>query len=528
VVRARSWRTLGGTIGWAVSCVLAAVVLVIAGYAHYVQRQVGGLASSNVDTGGPQTGAMNILLMGLESRTDYNGNILPAKLLAALHAGSVRGVEFEGVGGQDTNTLILIHIFAGGQKAVGFSIPRDDLVTFPQPYDGESQGKIDQAYGLAWAQSLNETVNSKMSHNQRYFLANEAGQAAAIATVSAVTGEHIDHFAEVNLAGFYALAQAFHGIEVCVKSWDGGRNLHDTNSGFSQPHAGYLHLGAAQALSFVRERDNLPNGDLDRTHRQQAVIDYVLWQLGHQGALTDLGQLTNLLGVARKYLIASGGWNLLEFANEMHALTGKNLTLGTLPIQTTQNGVLVNGVPQDVDIVNLPYARHLVQSMFSQPPADQATGPAAKKKPASARSIPPPSTVTVDVYNGGTTDLLAAAVSQALVSAGYKAGSTGSPTAQAQTVQASTQVFYGTGASANAAKIAKYFGATATAARAVAAGHVEVLLGTTSTSVPVGIGPSSSGSAAATPTATSAVNNGQAGGAVTVKGNAPFGIPCEY
>jgi len=30
-------------------------------------------------------------------------------------------VENEGVGGQDTNTLILIHIFAGGKKAVGFS-----------------------------------------------------------------------------------------------------------------------------------------------------------------------------------------------------------------------------------------------------------------------------------------------------------------------------------------------------------------------------------------------------------------------
>ena len=81
-------------------------------------------------------------------------------LLAALHAGSVQGVEFDGVGGQDTNTLILIHIFAGGQKAVGFSIPRDDWVTFPQAYDGQSEGKIDQAYGLAYAQSLNETVNS--------------------------------------------------------------------------------------------------------------------------------------------------------------------------------------------------------------------------------------------------------------------------------------------------------------------------------------------------------------------------------
>ena len=49
-----------------------------------------------------------------------------------MHAGSVYGVNNEGVGGQDTNTLILIHIFAGGQKAVGFSIPRDDWVTFPQ------------------------------------------------------------------------------------------------------------------------------------------------------------------------------------------------------------------------------------------------------------------------------------------------------------------------------------------------------------------------------------------------------------
>src|SRR5690348_7546429 len=521
------------------------MVLAVAGYAHYVQRQVGGLASSNVDTGGPQTGAMNILLMGLESRTDYDGNVLPAGLLAAMHAGSVNGVLHEGVGGQDTNTLILIHIFAGGQKAVGFSIPRDDLVTFPQPYDGESEGKIDQAYGLAWAQSLSQTVNSSMSRDHRYFLANEAGQAAAIATVSAVTGEHIDHFAEVNLAGFYALAQAFHGIEACVKPWDGGRNLHDLNSGFNQRHAGYLHLTAAQALAFVRERDNLPNGDLDRTHRQQAVLDYVLWDLGHQGALTDLGQLTNLLGVARRYMIASGGWNLLEFASEMHALTGRNLALSTLPIATTQNNVMVNGVPQDVDIVNLPYVRNLVQNAFSQPSAIQPKGPAAKKKPA---SIPPASTVTVDVFNGGTTDGLAAAVSQALVAAGYQAGATGSPAAQSQTVRPATQVFYGTGAAANAKKIAGYFGAAAAAAGSVAAGHVEILLGTTSTAVPAGLGASSAGSGPASATApsatapsatapsatgpaagaSSAANNGQAGGAVTVKANAPYGIPCVY
>jgi hypothetical protein len=67
----------------------------------------------------------------------------------------------------------------------------------------------------------------------------------------------------------------------------------------------------------------------------------------------------------------------------------------------------------------------------------------------------------------------------------------------------------------------------------VAAGHVEVLLGTTSTAVPAGLGASSSGSGLASPaapsaSASSAANNGQAGGAVTVKANAPYGIPCVY
>ena len=34
--------------------------------------------------------------------------------------------------------------------------------------------------------------------------------------MQAVTGQHIDHFVEVNLAGFYYLAAAFGGIEVCI------------------------------------------------------------------------------------------------------------------------------------------------------------------------------------------------------------------------------------------------------------------------------------------------------------------------
>jgi LCP family protein required for cell wall assembly len=526
---------IAGKVGYAVSCAVAAVVLVVSGYAYKVVSLADGLGGGVSITGSSSSsvGAMNILLMGLESRTDYDGNTLSAGLLAAMHAGSVYGVENEGVGGQDTNTLILIHIFAGGQRAVGYSIPRDDYVTYPQAYDGQSAGKVDQAYGLAYAQSLSSTVSSSMSSDQRYLAANQAGQAATIATVQSVTGQHVDHFAEVNLAGFYYLASSFGGIEACLKPAGGNSNLTDANSGFNATLDGYnvkkggtqyLHLAAAQALAFVRERDNLPNGDLDRTHRQQAVLDYVIWKLENDGALSDLGELTSLLSTAKKYLITDAHWNLLDFATDMHALSGKNLQFYTAPIQAYAT---IGG--QDVNQVDVATIQAAIEAKFNPPaPAAKASGSAKATK---AAPVPPASTVTVDVYNGGLTGGLAGGVSQALVAKGYKAGAVTDAAAQSQTVAAATEIFYGSGASANAAKIAGYFGATATALKSLPAGHVEVLLGTGSTAVPASIAPAgaaASSSSASASASSSAGNNGAAGGAVTVTSKAKYGIPCVY
>ena len=71
--------TIAGKVGYAASCLLAAVLLVVSGYAHKFDGLVTGLASSNAISGGAQTGAMNILVMGLESRTDYQGNTLSSR-----------------------------------------------------------------------------------------------------------------------------------------------------------------------------------------------------------------------------------------------------------------------------------------------------------------------------------------------------------------------------------------------------------------------------------------------------------------
>src|SRR5580704_11312935 len=138
-----SRRSRAGTLIYALSCLAAAVALVVSGFSYFVVRDVASIGSSHAIVSGPSVGAQNILLMGLESRRDWNGNILPNSILSKLHAGNAQAVA-NGEGGNDTNTLILIHIFAGGKRAVGFSIPRDDWVNFADTVGPQQSGKIDQ------------------------------------------------------------------------------------------------------------------------------------------------------------------------------------------------------------------------------------------------------------------------------------------------------------------------------------------------------------------------------------------------
>ena len=571
-------KLIAGKVVYGAACVVAAVTLVLSGYAHKVVGLVSSTGQGISINGSPAVGAMNILVMGLESRTDYQGNTLPNSLLTAMHAGNASAVSAGQVGAQDTNTLILIHIFAGGQRAAGFSISRDDLVTYPHAtYLGITRGKIDQAYDFAYNQSLGQTFGSSMSRNERYLKANQAGQAFEIATVKAVTGVRIDHFVEVNLAGFFYLAQAFGGIEVCIKpapaqgGLPAGANLTDQdvltgtdNSGFNAYHDGYnrkkggaqyLHLSPPQSLAYVRSRDTLPGVDIGRTKRQQAVIDYVMWKLKHDGVFSDLGTLNALLGTASKYVITDSTFNLLDFATNMRALTGRHVVFQTLPISGQVNEMPLNGSPQDVNLINVPYLQQYVRNAFYPQPA-KSTGAPESGGTKKTASVPAASTVTADVYNGSGAPGLAGDVSRALTALGYKAGAVDNASAQSRTVKPATQVFYGSGASANAARIAAKFGATATALTSLAAGHVEVLLGSTVTEVPAGLASAGTGTAgtatagtatagtatagtqtsvaggattpAPSPSSTAGADNGAAGAAVTVGSNAKFGVPCVY
>ena len=493
------------TTGYMLTCVFSALVLVVSGLSYFIVRDVSSIGASHAIIGGSSIGPQNILLMGLESRRDWNGNVLPANILKALHAGSVQGVK-NGVGGNDTNTLILLHIPAGGKKAVGFSIPRDDWVNFAGTVGSQQQGKIDQAYGVSmfYAQQQLKQQNPGISQNQLAFQGNEAGRKAAVDTVEQLTGVHIDHFAEVNLDGFYELANVLGGVQVCLN-----HPVKDANSG-ADFRAGYQHLNASQALAFVRQRDGLPNGDLDRTHRQQAFLDAVMEQLHTEGVIGDLTKIQALLSVAKQYVITDAGWNLLDFASQMQDLTSGNLVFHTLPIQ---GYATIGG--QDANVVNPADIRNIVQSTLYPKPAAPASSPASRPQPPGT----PAAETTVDVLNGSQTPLLASKVSAAMVQAGFKVGEVGNATSRT-----TTAVLYGTGEAANASRIASAFGVTAAVGASVAPNHVEVLIGADTTTAPT-ISPatSSSSSSSASSSATSVIpTTGPQGGAVGTE----KGIPC--
>ena len=391
--------------------------------------------------------AMNVLLIGLDSRKDQNGNDLPWTLLKHLHAGDSDD------GGYNTNTLILAHVTAD-DRVTAFSIPRDDWVPFTG-VPGYNHIKIKEAYGLTKQYVEQKLIDKKGVNDQKELetKGREAGRAATLKAVRSLTGVPIDYFAEVNLAGFYDLTQSLGGVDVCLK-----HAVYDSYSGADFP-AGRQTLDAEQALAFVRQRHGLENGDLDRTHRQQAFLSAVMRQLQDAGTFTDLGKLKSLMGVARKDVVLSSGWDEDQF-RRMGALAGGSIEYRTLPVVRYDN---ING--QDVNIVAPAAIKAEVAAAFGTSSAATTT---------TTSEVPSPSAV-VDVINASNTSGLASQVARALKKDGYSTGAIrdrvrGEPTA--------TTIEYAPGAETDARNVATLLGIDAPDKpnRSLEFGHVEVVV----------------------------------------------------
>jgi LCP family protein required for cell wall assembly len=412
---------------------VGAVLMTGAGY-YVAHGALGGITVSDAlrpDDPRSSGNNMNILLIGLDSRKDQEGNDLPNSILKQLHAGDSDD------GGYNTNTLILVHVGADN-KVVAFSIPRDDWVPF-NGVPGYNHIKIKEAYGLTKQYVAQKLANQGASSQKELEMkGREAGRAATLRAVRSLTGVPIDYFAEVNLAGFYDLAQTLGGVDVCLN-----HAVYDSYSGADFP-AGPQRLNASEALAFVRQRHGLDNGDLDRTHRQQAFISSVMRELQDSGTFTNLDKMKGLMAVARKDVVLSAGWDE-DLFRRMGELAGgaatNRIEFRTLPVVRYDN---ING--QDVNIIDPTAIKAEVAAAIGAAPPTSATTTTAAK--------PNPSTV-VDVVNAGSLSGLATEVSHALKKHGYTVGqardhNSGEPSA--------TTIQYGSGAETDARNVATLLG----------------------------------------------------------------------
>ena len=388
-----------GRLSRIVAVVVAAVIVIGTGVAwgkiRSFENGINHVSSASLGGGG-EDGAIDILLVGLDSRTDAHGNPLSADELATLRAGDDVSTN--------TDTIILVRIPNNGQSATAISIPRDSYVEAPGDL---GKTKINGVFGQVKLEKMKELVEQQGEDPAvAEPKATEAGREALIQTVAKLTGVTVDHYAEIGLLGFALITDALGGVNVCLKDV-----VYEPMSGADFP-AGPQKLNGPQALSFVRQRHDLPRGDLDRVTRQQAVMAALAHQVISSQTLSSPATLNRLQDAVQRSVVLSEGWDIMDFVQQMQKLAGGNVAFATIPV-LQEDGWSDDGT-QSVVRVDPTQVQDFVTGLLH----DQAEG----KTEVLAYS---PSKTTADVVNDSDINGLAASVSEVLAGKGFVAGNVG-------------------------------------------------------------------------------------------------------
>lgn len=427
---------------------LAVLIMVGTGVAWGSVRSFEGgifhFATAVLGAGRSEDGALDIMLVGMDSRTDAHGNPLAADELAQLHAGDDVATN--------TDTIILVRIPDNGRSATAISIPRDSYVQAP----GFGMTKINGVYGEIKLDRMKELVeNQGMDPLQAEPIAVEAGRNALIETVADLTGVTVDHYAEIGLLGFSLITDALGGVEVCLDN-----AVYEPLSGADFP-AGWQRLDGPQALSFVRQRQGLPRGDLDRVVRQQAVMASLAHQVISGRTLSSPTTLSRLQNAIQRSVVISSGWEVMDFLKQLQKLAAGNVAFATIPV-LAEDGWSDDGM-QSVVRIDPAQVKDWVTGLLQ----DQAQGKTEK-------IAYTPDQTTAEVVNDTEINGLAAAVSDRLSAMGFGTGAVGNND-KAEVTE--TQVHAGTSDDLGAAAVAKELGGLPVVADAsIPPGIVRVVL----------------------------------------------------
>ncbi|MCK2238417.1 MULTISPECIES: LCP family protein [unclassified Crossiella] len=436
-----------------VLAVSSATVLLASGVAYGMLGNLDGGLTKNDVIGKKQQGeiaadgATDILLVGNDSRVDAQGNPLPKQILQELRAGDNEG--------HLTDSLILIRIPNDGSKASAMSFPRDSYVDVP----GHGKNKVNSAYAFGRNAALKQLRNSSKSKPEQERDANTEGSKVLIKTLENLSGVEIDHYAEVNLLGFYEITKAVGGVDVCLtkatKEEKSGANF----------KAGPQTISGGDALAFVRQRYGLPRGDLDRVVRQQVFMAGLAKKILSGGTLTDTTKLSNLFEALKKSIVLDKDWDVIAFAQQMQGMAGGRISFETMPLGES----IKTSDGQDAFSVNPSKVKDFAKQLITGGPAATTSTQAGSGNNGGNDSAG----AKVDVFNTTTTTGLATKVQDALAAKGFAKGKSDNAPARPKTV-----VRYAKGEKSLADKVSEALGGVPVEENAkVVAGTVEVYLG---------------------------------------------------
>lgn len=375
---------------------LSALVLVVTGFAwRSVDSLRDNLATADgLGLGGGKDGAVDILLVGTDSRTDAHGKPLSQSELDELRSGADVSTN--------TDTIVLVRIPNDGKSATALSIPRDSYVKVP----GLGMTKINGAYGATKESKRAELVESGVADDEADKQGTKAGRQALIKSVADLTGVTVDRYAEIGLLGFVLLTKAVGGVEVCLNQ--------PVDEPFSGAHfpAGKQTISGADALSFVRQRHDLERGDLDRIVRQQVFMASLVRKVLSAKTLSNPGKLDELSTAITRSVVLDSDWDILKFARQLQDLAGGAVRFDTIPVV---DGNAVNNAGESIVQIDPTAVHTYVKALVGEAKSpDKPQAPTLDK-----------STVTVDVANSSGITGLAAKVADDLSAKGFGKGTVG-------------------------------------------------------------------------------------------------------
>jgi LCP family protein required for cell wall assembly len=335
------------------------------------------------------TASMNILVYGSDSRAG-----LDAHQQYIFHTGDDQG--------NNTDTIMLIHMSPGRHLITVLSIPRDTMVPMYQcpagpGYPGQ-QADPDQ-YVI---------INSLLA---------AGGPSCLFKTVEQQTGIYINHFIGLGMLGFVNVINDLGGVNVCVPF-----AVDDPVSGLDLP-AGKDHVTGVQALAFWRTREDVGTGsDLERIQRDQFMSAQLVKAVLGSRLLDNPLKLLKVITDAASQMTTDNqmsATDLFDIGESLRSLNSKDVQFITAP--------------------NEPYPAEAGRVQFAQPQADQVfsaiahdvtvpkVAPVPTTTPTAGAQVltTNPSDVKVDVLNGSGVSGIAAQTATALSDRGFDVTGTG-------------------------------------------------------------------------------------------------------